>query len=75
MVGRKAQPPRPVTRPDDVPKKLVDMVRDVLTERAGYRRGTCPELVKLKFEETARIACAIIIDEERARDAATKQED
>jgi len=63
-------PPRP-TRLDEVPASHVTLARDVLIDRAGYPSANdCPAAQRLKFEETARMVCAIIIDEEKSRHGA-----
>lgn len=72
-MGRRRQAPE-LTRPEDVPDRYVVLVRDMLLKRFGYRLEVCPEEVKTNFEDLARTACAIIIDEERARHAQAQED-
>lgn len=64
-----------MTRLEEVPDRYVKLLQKLLMERAGYRDDNCPAQVRLKFEETARIGCAIIMDEEREAHAVEEEED
>ena len=72
-MGRRRQTPE-LTRAQDVPDRYVVLVRDMLLKRFGYRLEVCPEAVKTNFEDLARTACAIIIDEERERHAQAQKD-
>lgn len=56
-----------MTLPEDVPQDYVDQVRTLLMKLSGYRADTCSAVVVASFEGVARTACAMMIDEEKAR--------